>query len=212
MRVLIIDDHPLVGEALAQAVRRLDPAARPRVCTELTQGLDALDGDPFDLVIADLIMPGVEGFAGFIQVRDKARGAPVVVVSAQSDPRTVTLARALGAAGFINKQEGLAEVEKGLRAVRDGEAVYPKSPPPAPETLTGVQALQSLSPAQARVMLAVADGRSNKQIAYDLGLSESTVKIHVSAALRKLGVVNRARAIILMQPLLRAPQEPPPSA
>ena len=148
------------------------------------------------------MLPDAKGFAGLVLVRQLAPNARVIVVSAKSDHETVALAGVLGASGFVDKASGLGEIVQSLGRIMDGVFVFPQRGPAVHQALlAAADAIAVLTPAQLRVMIAVADGRSNKQIAHDLGLSDATVKVHVSASLKKLCVPNRARAILIMQPL-----------
>lgn len=200
-RVLIADDHPMVCEALDIAVRSALSNCAVDIVHSITEAEAQLrKRSDYSFVLLDLNMPGVRGFSGLSLIQQLS-GCPVIVVSGTSDAETVALARTFGAAGFIDKASGMGEVGSVLKRIVEGESLFPSNAAAPPASTDAARALSQLSPAQLRIMLAVADGRSNKQIAYDLGLSEATVKVHVSASFKKLGVPNRARAVLLLSPL-----------
>lgn len=156
----------------------------------------------YKLALLDLMLPDARGFSGFLQLQHLLGAIPIAIVSAQRRPELVEAARALGAAGFLSKSQPLDELARGIRDVIAGRTVFP----PETASVTGAASLRdriaSLSGAQLRVLLALADGRLNKQIAGDLNVTEATVKAHLTAIFRKLGVANRTQALLAMQPLL----------
>ncbi len=153
----------------------------------------------FDLVLLDLTMPGVSGFSGLMYLRAQYPALPVVVVSANEDPTTIRRCMDFGASGFIPKTLGVEEMRGALRAVLAG-GVW--SPPdvnlngPDDGSAKLAARLGTLTPQQVRVLMMLSQGLLNKQIAYELGVSEATVKAHVSAILAKLGVESRTQAVI----------------
>lgn len=196
--IVIADDHPLFRDALAAAVRRVVPEAAIQTASCLTQARDALGAD-VHLLLLDIHMADSDGLAGLVAIRHDHPALPVVVVSASEGASVQARAIAFGAAGFIPKSTGLDRLCAALEAVLAGEIWAPlpdraAADPGAPDT-EALARLASLTPAQLRVLIGVRDGRLNKQIAYDMGITEATVKAHLTAIFRKLGVINRAQAV-----------------
>lgn len=197
-RVVLADDHPLFRDALRAAVSR--------VCQEfLIEEVDSLAKvraaltkfDDVELVLLDLKLPDNEGIVGLVALRAEFPQVAVVVVSASEDIVTISNVVAAGAQGFIPKSASLSGISEGLQAVLDGDLWIPKSAVlVAPSR--DVTALASLSPAQARILPYLRNGLLNKQIAFQLGVTEATVKAHMTAAFRKLGVFNRTQALIML--------------
>ena len=155
-----------------------------------------------DLVMLDLSMPGASGFSGLVSIRAEFPDTPVVVVSASEDPATIGKCIDLGASGFIPKSSSTNAIHEALRAVETGEVWTPPNinldEDVNDEASELIEKLQSLTPQQTRVLSMLGEGLLNKQIAYELGVSEATVKAHVSAVLLKLGVDSRTQAVIIM--------------
>lgn len=153
-----------------------------------------------DLLLLDLTMPGVSGLSGLIALRAEYVSLPVVVVSASDDQATVRRALDLGASGFISKSASIDEIRDGIAAVLAGEIWTPSGfelgLEQDPEVAELIKRLQTLTPQQSRVLGMLAEGLLNKQIAYELGVSEATIKAHVSAVLQKLSVDSRTQAVI----------------
>ena len=147
-------------------------------------------------------MPGASGFSGLISVRAEFPETPVVVVSASEDQLTIKKCLDLGASGFIPKSSGIDFITNGIRLVLAGEICVPPfvdvDADMDLESSDVIRKLQSLTPQQARVLSMLGEGLLNKQIAFELGVSEATVKAHVSAVLLKLGVDSRTQAVITM--------------
>ncbi len=200
-RILIADDHPLVRGALAQAVAGAVPDADILEAGDLdglTRMLAAKGG--IDLVLLDLAMPGVRGFSGLMYLRAEHPDVPVVVVSANEDRGVMRRCVDFGASGFIPKTTDIEAMRAAIRQVLAGEIWTPPdvdlSAPADRETADLVRRMASLTPQQVRVLMMVSGGLLNKQIAYELSVSEATVKAHVSAILTKLGVESRTQAVI----------------
>jgi DNA-binding NarL/FixJ family response regulator len=209
--VIIADDHPLFRAALRLAVEKVLPGAAVTEADGLTALQAAIAATPeADLVLLDLRMPGVQGFGSLAWLRAEHPGVPVVMVSAEEDAATIRRALGFGAAGFIPKSVGLDVLTEALTAVLDGLPWTPVLPPAATNEADAemVRRVASLSPQQLKVLLHLADGRLNKQIAYDLEVTEATVKAHVTAILRKLGLYRRTQAAVLAQRLLHAQAVP----
>jgi DNA-binding NarL/FixJ family response regulator len=200
-RIVIADDHPLVRGALRQAVASAVENAEIQECGSLQEVTKALEtsGD-VDLVLLDLAMPGVRGFSGLMVLRAQHPGAPVVVVSGNEDRSVIRLCMDFGASGFIPKSTDIATMQAAIRAVLAGDVWAPAdvdlSAPVDRDMADSVRRLASLTPQQVRVLMMLSEGLLNKQIAYELSVSEATVKAHVSAILQKLGVESRTQAVI----------------
>ncbi|MCF7531053.1 response regulator transcription factor ErdR [Pseudomonas petrae] len=210
--ILIADDHPLFRSALHQALSLgLGPDAR-LVEAESIADLEArlTEKSDWDLVLLDLNMPGAYGFSGLVLLRGQYPQVPVVMVSAQEEAAVVVKSREFGASGFIPKSSSLETIQKAVRTVLDGDVWWPpqvnESVSVSPEAKAASEGLASLTPQQFRVLTMVCEGLLNKQIAYELSVSEATIKAHVTAIFRKLNVRTRTQAALLLQQLESIPQ------
>jgi len=200
-RLLIADDHPLFRGALREAVSGLleqveiaEAGTFDDVVAFLERNADV------DLILLDLTMPGARGFSGLMYMRAQYPGVPVVVVSANDDPVTIRRCMEFGASGFIPKTLGVEEMRAAISRILSGGVWTP----PDVDLSTGSDAeaaelmsrMATLTPQQVRVLMMLSEGLLNKQIAFQLGVSEATVKAHVSAILQKLGVESRTQAVI----------------
>ena len=200
-RLVIADDHPLFRGALREAVsglfERVD-IAEAGSFDEVAKLLDR--GSDVDLILLDLAMPGVRGFSGLLYLRAQYPSVPVVVVSANDDPGVIRRCMDFGASGFIPKTLGIEAMREAIARVLSGGVWTP----PDVDLESGSDAqtsalmarLATLTPQQVRVLMMLSEGLLNKQIAYELSVSEATVKAHVSAILQKLGVESRTQAVI----------------
>ena len=199
--IIIADDHPLVRGALRQALTSSLDATSIREAGDLASLSKALAADePVDLVLLDLAMPGVSGFSGLLYLRSQHPEIPVVVVSASEDRDVMRRCIEVGAAGFIPKSTDIGEMRRAIRMVLDGEIWTPADldavTPPDAVVADMMRRLANLTPQQLRVLMMLSQGLLNKQIAFELKVSEATVKAHVSAILQKLGVDSRTQAVI----------------
>lgn len=199
--IIIADDHPLFRGALRRAIEGLLPNAtvlEAKGLDELSEVLASRRG--VDLVLLDLMMPGVQGFSGLIYLRAQQPDVPVVIVSATEDPVVIRRAIEFGASGFIPKSLDIDGIGNAIRLVLAGEVWVPPEvdldQAEDKEIADLVRRLARLTPQQMRVLMMLSEGLLNKQIAYALGVSEATVKAHVSAILQKLGVDSRTQAVI----------------
>jgi len=211
--ILIADDHPLFRSALQQAltlglgpsVRLVEVASIAEIETRLAEKAD------WDLVLLDLNMPGAYGFSGLILLRGQYPHIPVVMISAQEESMVMARAREFGASGFIPKSSPLESIQQAVRAVLAGDTWWPPQSEAAAALTAEAKAasagLASLTPQQFRVLTMVCDGLLNKQIAFELSVSEATVKAHVTAIFRKLSVRTRTQAALLLQHLESIPSE-----
>jgi DNA-binding NarL/FixJ family response regulator len=158
--------------------------------------------EDIDLVLLDLSMPGASGLSGLVSLRGISPDVPMIVVSAHDDPETIRRALELGASGFISKSASMEEIRTAVETVLGGGVTAPAGVDLGverdPEISDLIKRLQSLTPQQTRVLGMLAEGLLNKQIAYELGVSEATIKAHVSAVLHKLAVDSRTQAVILL--------------
>ena len=202
VQVLIADDHPLVLGALRQAVSGAIPGARIHEATDFESLAAALEATPdMDLVLLDLAMPGVRGFSGLLFLRSERPGVPVVIVSGNEDRAVMRHCLEFGAAGYLPKSLDVETMRAAIRKVLDGGQWTPPdldlAVEPNREASALARRLSSLTPQQVRVLMMLSQGLLNKQIAYELAVSEATVKAHVSAILQKLRVESRTQAVIL---------------
>jgi len=200
-RILIADDHPLVRGALAQAVSGAVSGAQIIEAGDL-EGVTRVfsEGADIDLILLDLAMPGVRGFSGLMYLRAEHPEVPVVIVSGNEDRAVMRRCIDFGASGFVPKTTPIEGMRDAVRKVLGGDIWTPPdvdlSAPADKETADLVRRMASLTPQQVRVLMMVSAGLLNKQIAYELKVSEATVKAHVSAILTKLGVESRTQAVI----------------
>jgi len=200
VRALIVDDHPLFREALAFALSRVEEDAVSVQADSLEQATSVLADDPsFDLVLLDLGLPGAGGLAGVMTIRSLVPTTPIVVVSAAEDPELVQRAVRLGISGYITKSSKVETMHAALSRILAGDTHFPQTVggAAAANPATPSDGLELLTPRQLTVLRLLGDAKSNKQIAYELSISQETVKIHISAILRKLGVSSRAQATMM---------------
>lgn len=200
-RLLIADDHPLFRGALREAVAGLFGRVDIAEAGSFDEVTRLLEGNAdVDLILLDLAMPGVRGFSGLMYLRAQYPSLPVVMVSANDDPAVIRRCMDFGGAGFIPKTLGIEAIRSAVVRVLEGGVWMP----PDVNVGSGTDAasadvlarLASLTPQQVRVLMMLSGGLLNKQIAYELGVSEATVKAHVSAILQKLNVESRTQAVI----------------
>jgi DNA-binding NarL/FixJ family response regulator len=198
--ILIADDHPLFREALQRVAAEVLPDGAVQEVAALQPALElAQAGGEIELIFLDLNMPGMNGFSGLVALRNALPATPIIVVSASEDAETIREAITCGASGFMPKSLSKPEMVGAARRVLEGEIYLP----PMGEGLeigSGdaklEEGISQLTHQQRVVLQMLVGGQSNKQIAYELGIVESTVKAHVSAILRKLKVYSRTQAVI----------------
>ena len=212
-RLVIADDHPLFRGAMREAVNGLFGNVDIAEAGSFDEVANLLEksGD-VDLVLLDLTMPGGRGFSALMYLRAQYPGVPLIVVSANDDPAAIRRCMEFGASGFIPKTLGVEAMRVAISRVLKGGIWTP----PDVDLHTGLDAesanlmsrMTTLTPQQVRVLMMLSEGLLNKQIAYQLGVSEATVKAHVSAILQKLGVESRTQAVIAAS-RIEAGQWPP---
>jgi DNA-binding NarL/FixJ family response regulator len=198
---LIADDHPLFRGALREAVGGLFQQAEIAEAGTFDDVAELLERDSeIDLILLDLTMPGGRGFSGLMYLRAQYPGVPVIVVSGNDDPAAIRRCMEFGASGFIPKTLGVEAMRGAIARIIEGGVWTP----PDVDLNAGADAqaaeliarMSTLTPQQVRVLMMLSEGLLNKQIAFQLGVSEATVKAHVSAILQKLGVESRTQAVI----------------
>jgi DNA-binding NarL/FixJ family response regulator len=199
--LVIADDHPLFRDALRQAVATVVTSAKINEAGSFEELTALLEREPdVDLILLDLSMPGISGFSGLIYLRAQFPAIPVVIVSASDDAVTIRRSMDFGASGFIPKRFGVETLRDAIGKVMNGDVWVPAdvdiSAAADPDMTKLRDRLVTLTPQQVRVLMMLSEGLLNKQIAYELGVSEATIKAHVSAILQKLGVESRTQAVI----------------
>ena len=200
-RVLIVEDHALVREAMAQTLSRLEAGLQ---CVEARGSEEALEllggGGDWDLAVIDLKLPDMSGFSLLGVLAKRYPDMPTIVVSALDDQATLRRAMKVGASGFVSKSSSGDELRMAVRTVLDGGVFF--MPQQAPEMgRRGARALEQryrLTAAQTRVAELLGQGKTNREIADFLGLSEGTIKVHMSAIFRAMNVRNRAQALVAL--------------
>ena len=203
---IVADDHPLFRGALKEILNALPEPAEIVEAADFDQAARALAGNPdADLMLLDLNMPGTSGLSGLALLRADHPTVPIAIVSGFEDAPIVARALELGASGFIPKSSGFDEIRQAILALLAGEVYLPPDisldAERDPEVSQLIQRIRTLTPQQTRVLALLGRGLLNKQIAYELGISEATIKAHVSAVLLKLGVDSRTQAVIRLSRL-----------
>jgi len=207
--LLIADDHPLFRAAVIHVLREALPGASMLEAASAATLGEVLEQHPeTELVLLDLTMPGARGFSALLHVRGEYPNVPVVVISSNDHPRVIRRSQQFGAAGFISKSAPAEAIGAAVRDVLEGGSAFPPMQAERSEADALLAArMAQLTPQQFRVLMCLADGLLNKQIAHQLGLAENTVKVHVTAILRKLDCYSRTQAAVLVKAL-----EPEPAA
>lgn len=205
-KILIADDHPLFREAIHNVVADGFPGSNVIETADLDSTLELTrEQDDIDLILLDLNMPGMHGLNGLINLRNESPTVPVVIISAEQDKQIVLQAITYGAVGFISKSSPRAQMTEAIEQILNGNVYLPsdiirtqktQSRRSSEDAGIAPELLQSLTRKQLLVLERMTKGESNKQIAYNLDIAETTVKAHVSAILRKLNVHNRVQAIL----------------
>jgi len=212
--VLIVDDHPLFRAALKGAIATACTDCEFFEADSVASLFDTLERHPStDLLLLDLNLPGAYGFCALAHLRGSHPQLPVIVVSATDDRRTVSQAIALGAQGFVSKSADAHTIAVNVQSVLRGEYLSPAGlesnaePQADVAALDFAQRLAQLTAQQFRVFGMLCLGKLNKHIAYELQITEATVKAHMTAILRKLGAANRTQAVLLAGRLALDPSE-----
>ena len=205
--VLIVDDHPLFSEALATTLAAILPFKVLRTAGSLTEALDILASDfTPDAIVLDLYLPDVSGVKGLLRLKATVPLTPVVVVSAFGEDSVIASVMAAGAAGFVCKNATRAELAEAMLRIAAGDIYTPDgyAPPRYDDHVEtdvavdlAIARLSRLTTRQRRILDLVCEGKLNKQIAFELSIVETTVKAHVTAIMRKLGVHTRTQAAVV---------------
>jgi DNA-binding NarL/FixJ family response regulator len=189
--ILVVDDHPLCAAAIGQVIAELDRNASVRYLGSIRALEDAAPDEQVRLVLLDLKLPDAVGMQGLERARSSWPDVPICVISGQSDPGTIRQVMSAGANGFIPKTLPFRGLVNEIGRLLDGESVMPR------EIAVRDVEIGALSPAESRIMKSLSLGLQNKQIAHELGISESTVKSHLAHVFAKLQVQNRSQAIVV---------------
>lgn len=203
---LIVDDHPLFSFAVATTVERMFPGGTVKSATSMRGAVDHVsNGFEPDIVLLDLRLPDATGLSGFLLMREKLPETPILVISAVVSPDIVRSLMGAGAAGYLQKDTSAQALHQVLLEIRAGRKYVPTGyqsicdDAGAESTGEATHKIVELTPQQTKIMKLICEGKPNKQIAYELSLAEATVKAHVTALLRRLGVKNRTQAAIMME-------------
>lgn len=200
-QILIAEDHPLTCEGLAMAARLAVPGVGVHFAGTVAEAEQRIAANgSYMLTLLDLMLPDASGFSGLLRLQFADQRGRIAVITARQEPVLAAQARELGAVAFLHKSEPIDALAGKIREIAGGASVFPPDLPAAKGSMR--DRIVQLSDAQRRVLFALADGRSNKQIAHDLGITEATVKAHLTAIFRGLGVHNRAQALVALQPLI----------
>ena len=202
---LIVDDHPLFCDALSMTLKSVAGIAEIETADRLETAIRRVDLSPApDVILLDLNLPDVNGIDGLIRLRQAAAQVPVVVVSSLADNRVIGACMAAGAAGFVPKHSrrevfraAFEALRAGNRYLPDGYEAPPEGKSPATARDEAIGRLALLTRQQAKILQLICEGLLNKQIAYELTIAETTVKAHVTAIMRKLGVQSRTQAVLI---------------
>ena len=201
---LIVDDHPLFCDALAMTLRAVADIRQVDTTATLGDALTRLRAGRPDVIVLDLNLPDVSGMDGLLRLAGIAGNTPIVVVSSMTEPRVISAAMRAGARGFVPKHSGrdvfrraFEQVAAGATYLPDGYVEITEDTPTARSHDDALSRLSTLTKQQARILQLICEGKLNKQIAFDLSIAETTVKAHVTAIMRKLGVQSRTQAVLI---------------
>ncbi|MCJ8322391.1 MAG: response regulator transcription factor [Rhizobiales bacterium] len=208
-KVVIVDDHPLFRAALKQAIRKISTNAKIMEVSSLAEASTILaQEDHVNLLLLDIHMSDSDGFAGLIMYKQAYPLTPIVIVSASEEPDMVKNAIDFGASGFIPKSADLSIIREAINNVFEGQSWWPDIDANAirnsdrPTNFNEFSKLFStLTPTQSKVFMAISEGLLNKQIAFKMDISESTIKTHITAIFKKLNISSRTQAVIFAQNL-----------
>jgi DNA-binding NarL/FixJ family response regulator len=200
--LLIADDHPLYRDALKGALSLSLPELTLKEAGDLTTTVDILSNEDIDLLLLDLHMPGSNDLFGLLHIRKLFPDVPVAVVSGTEDSTIISKIIGVGALGFIPKTASSSDIANAVQAILDGDVWIPASISDSVEEVDEAFSaladnVASLTPSQYKVLCYMRDGLLNKQIGYNLDIAEATVKAHVTAIFKKLGINNRTQAVLI---------------
>lgn len=208
--LLIADDHPLYRDALKGALSLAFTELTILETGDLNATVAVLEKSEVDLLLLDLHMPGSSDLFGFLHIQKSFPELPIAVVSGTEDASLISKIVGLGAMGFIPKTASAANIKDAVTNMLDGDVWVPESVrqqiQDVDETFSELaENVASLTPAQYKVLCYMRDGLLNKQIGYNLDIAEATVKAHVTAIFRKLGINNRTQAVLIASELQLEP-------
>lgn len=208
-KVVIADDHPLFRAALKQAIRKISTNAKIMEVSSLGEASQILASeDNISLLLLDIHMSDSDGFAGLIMYKQAYPLTPIVIVSASEEPDIIRNAIEFGASGFIPKSADLSVIRDAINTVFEGQSWWPEG-----EGLSNLvtnssayidessRLFSTLTPTQSKVFMAISEGLLNKQIAFKMDISESTIKTHITAIFKKLNISSRTQAVIFAKDL-----------
>ncbi|WP_341218783.1 response regulator transcription factor [uncultured Pseudoalteromonas sp.] len=210
---LIADDHPLFREALKGALSAKFEGLEVFESSDFDSTLQVLsEQEDLDILLLDLHMPGNGDLYGLIRIREEYPSLPIAVVSGSEDVNIVSKVMGYGAMGFIPKSSSSDDIANAINQILEGDTWLPKELKNKVAEIEGedreiAAQVASLTPQQYRVLQYLHEGLLNKQIAYELHISEATVKAHITAIFRKLGVYNRTQAVLIAAKLQLEPIE-----
>ncbi|MEM9392833.1 MAG: response regulator transcription factor [Pseudomonadota bacterium] len=203
---MIVDDHPLFCDALSMTLRTIAKIDKIRTADTMEGALSQLESEAPDVIVLDLNLPDVNGLDGLIRLKTALPKTPVVVVSSMADNRMISSTLRVGAAGFVPKHSNRDVFRVAFETVARGQTFTPENFVPttdknAPSSSAeeALSRLGLLTKQQSRILQLICEGKLNKQIAFDLSIAETTVKAHVTAIMRKLGVQSRTQAVLIAQ-------------
>jgi len=203
-RILIIDDHPIFRHAMVTILGKKFPDSQTLEANSLAEALELLEADAaFDLVMLDLNMPETCGLNGLLEIRNQHPNLPVVIISAETEKQNILQTISYGAVGFISKSSKIEEIATSVESIFEGNVCLPSEILRTPsvrnrvkkEDAISLDQIRSLTRKELAVLKYLTQGLANKVIAYELNISETTVKSHVSSILKKLGASNRVKVV-----------------
>ncbi len=204
--LLIADDHPLYRDALRGALSLSLPALTLKEAGDLNTTVDILNNEDIDLLLLDLHMPGSNDLFGLLHIRKLFSELPVAVVSGTEDTTLISKIISVGALGFIPKTASAQDIANAVEAILDGDVWLPDNLSEDVDEVNEefselADKVASLTPSQYKVLCYMRDGLLNKQIGFNLDIAEATVKAHVTAIFKKLGINNRTQAVLIASQL-----------
>ena len=200
----VADDHPLFRDAILKVIKQHYPDAVVVESTDLDSTITDLElNSETDLLLLDLHMPGSQDLFGLIMVREQFPSIPVAIISADDELDTINRAMGHGACGYIPKSCSPQVIFNAISTMLDGELWVPDTirgnlTPVGNEEKSLAAKIATLTPQQYRVIYYLREGWLNKQIGYELGVTEATIKAHLTAIFRKLGISNRTQAVAML--------------
>ena len=200
--ILIVDDHPLMRDALDVASRKACGECTNIIHADtIIMAKDVMKTAKPDLILLDLHLSDTSGFDGLNKIKSSCT-TPIMIVTAQEGENAVQTAQALGAKGYLKKSQSLDDMITAIQTVIDGNTSFPEMSDVKGDN-DALEKISRLTPAQNRVVGHLSDGLLNKQIAYEMGISEATVKAHMTAIFRKLGANNRTQALLVYKEAIK---------